>query len=175
MCARDPVDALGEIISARTIPAQHEASRSRLYPLPAAASGGAYRPLVLKRASAAREIKYYDYGSAQRGLSASIYRGLGDAGPPGQRWVWDIDFAAHATGMRAPKTGSCRPGSGQALSGVVERGHLIFHLRDVAGNCVDCGMLDRHGRYRADRPWRALAPGRQRSNEVLPIAHFFFQ
>ena len=143
------------------LPAEQEASRAWLYPLSAAAGGGADRAAGARewRAPAWRD-QVLRLWCAERGLSASFFRRLGVAGAPGQPLGLGHRLRSPRRRHRAATVGARRARGDQALCGVAERG--LPHLSRAGDRQRRLRSRNAGAAWpanRADRARRALAAG----------------
>jgi hypothetical protein len=61
------------------------------------------------------------------------------------RWVWDIDFAAHAAGIVRQRLDRAAPALIKPYPEWLSEDYLIFHVREIAGIATTAELLDRHG------------------------------
>jgi len=147
VCEEIQLTRLGEIISARTIAKpsmKHPAPGYIRYQRPPVVEP--IEPLVLETGERLHgEIKYYDYGVL------SVIFQLPFAGDwetlvrLASRWVWEIDFAAHAAGIVRQRLERAAPALVKPYPEWLSEDYLIFHLREVAGIDSTAELLDRHG------------------------------
>ncbi len=147
VCEEIRLTQLGEILRARTV-----AQPSMKHPAP-----GYIRfqrppivepiePLVLDSGERLHgEIKYYDYGVLsvvfQLPFSGDWETLVRLAG----RWVWEIDFAAHASQIVRQRLERAAPALEKPYAEWLSEDYLVFHVREVAGLGSASELLERHG------------------------------
>jgi hypothetical protein len=91
------------------------------------------------------EIKYYDYGVMsvvfQLPFSGDWDRLVGLA----SRWVWDMDFSAHARSAVHAKMERARPAMTKVYSNWLSEDYLIFHVREMTGSPTAKTLVAEHG------------------------------
>jgi hypothetical protein len=114
------------------------------------------------------EIKYYDYGV----LSVVFRLPFGGDWEMlvrlASRWVWDVDFSAHAARIVKQRLERVAPALVKPYQNWLSEDYFVFHVREIAGSSTAEELLERHGRLvaqivRGERT--ALA--KSESNEVL--------
>jgi len=147
VCEEIQLTRLGEIISARTIAKpsmKHPAPGYIRYQRPPVVEP--IEPLVLETGERLHgEIKYYDYGVLSVVFQLPFTGDWEMLVRLASRWVWDIDFAAHATGIVRQRLDRAAPAVVKPYPEWLSEDYLIFHLREVAGIASTAELLDRHG------------------------------
>jgi hypothetical protein len=91
------------------------------------------------------EIKYYDYGVMsvvfQLPFSGNWDRLVGLA----SRWVWDVDFAAHASRVAHAKADRCRDAMSKPYAEWLSEDYLIFHVREMTGSPTAKALVSEYG------------------------------
>jgi hypothetical protein len=114
------------------------------------------------------EIKYYDYGV----LSVVFRLPFGGDWETlvrlASRWVWDVDFSAHAARIVKQRLERVAPALVKPYQDWLSEDYFVFHVREIAGTSTAKELLERHGTLiaqivRGERT--ALADSE--SNEVL--------
>jgi hypothetical protein len=91
------------------------------------------------------EIKYYDYG-----VLSVIFR-LPFAGDwdllvgLASRWVWDVDFASHASRVARAKVERCKDALIKPYVDWLSEDYLIFHVREMSGSPTAKAMVAEYG------------------------------
>ena len=103
-------------------------------------------PLVLESGERLHgEIKYYDYGVL------SVVFQLPFAGDwealvrLASRWVWEIDFAAHASHIVRQRLERAAAALVKPYAEWLSEDYLVFHVRELAGVGPATELLERHG------------------------------
>jgi len=135
VCEEILLDRLGAILGVGTI-----AQPSLKHPAPGYVRYE--RPPIVERIeelelpsgeSLSGEIKYYDYGVLsvvfQLSFSGDWKRLVGLA----SRWVWDVDFAAHAERIVRGKMRRVVTAMSKPYAEYLSEDYLIFHVRDISG------------------------------------------
>jgi hypothetical protein len=91
------------------------------------------------------EIKYYDYGVLsvifQLPFSGDWDRLVGLA----SRWVWDVDFAAHARGIVRAKVERAGAAMTKPYAEWLSEDYLIFHVREMTGAPTAKALVAEYG------------------------------
>jgi hypothetical protein len=147
VCEEIQLGRLGEIIRARTIAKpsmKHPAPGYIRYQRPPVVEP--IEPLVLETGERLHgEIKYYDYGVLSVVFQLPFTGDWEMLVRLASRWVWDIDFAAHAAGIVRQRLDRAAPAVVKPYPEWLSEDYLIFHLREVAGIASTAELLDRHG------------------------------
>jgi hypothetical protein len=80
------------------------------------------------------QIKYYDYGVVSVVFELPFCGDWDTLIHLGSRWVWDVDFAAHASRIARKKLEYAAPALVKPYPEWLSEDYFIFHLREVAGN-----------------------------------------
>jgi hypothetical protein len=182
VCEEIKLNRLGEIIGARSGAARTVAQPSMKHPAP-----GYIRyqrppvvellePLHLDSGECLQgEIKYYDYGVVSvvfqlpfRGDWETLVR-------LASRWVWDIDFSAHAARIVKQRLERATPALLKPYPEWLSEDYFVFHVREIAGISTATELLEQHGRLIAQivRGERS-ALAESESNEVLQSRISFY-
>ncbi len=128
VCEEIKLDQLREIFGARTVQQpsfKHPTPGYVRYQRPPVVEG--IEPLVLESGERLEgQIKYYDYGVLSVVLELPFAGDWDKLVRLGSRWVWDVDFAGHASRIVREKLQRAAPASGQAVHRVAKR--RLFHL-----------------------------------------------
>jgi hypothetical protein len=146
VCEEIQLTRLGEIISARTIAKpsmKHPAPGYIRYQRPPVVEP--IEPLVLETGERLHgEIKYYDYGVLSVVFQLPFTGDWETLVRLASRWVWDIDFAAHAAGIVRQRLERAAPALVKPYPEWLSEDYLIFHVREIAGIASAAELLDRH-------------------------------
>jgi hypothetical protein len=147
VCEEIQLTRLGEIISARTIAKpsmKHPAPGYIRYQRPPVVEP--IEPLVLETGERLHgEIKYYDYGVLSVVFQLPFAGDWETLARLASRWVWEIDFAAHAAGIVRQRLERAAPALVKPYPEWLSEDYLIFHVREIAGIASATELLDRHG------------------------------
>jgi hypothetical protein len=80
------------------------------------------------------QIKYYDYGVLSVIFELPFSGDWDTLIRLGSRWVWDVDFAGHASRIARQKLEAAAPALVKPYSEWLSEDYFIFHLREIAGN-----------------------------------------
>jgi hypothetical protein len=147
VCEEIRLDQLRSLLAASTVsqpPLKHPTPGYIRYQRPPVVEPA--EPLVLDTGERLRtEIKYYDYGVV------SVVFELPFSGPwdrlisLSSRWVWDVDFAAHASRIVRQRLERARPALHTPYSDWLSEDYFIFHLREIAGSPTASELVATHG------------------------------
>src|SRR5882757_2712819 len=147
VCEEIKLARLGEIIRARTISQpsmKHPAPGYIRYQRPPVVEP--IEPLVLESGERLHgEIKYYDYGVLSVVFQLPFTGDWEMLVRLASRWVWDIDFAAHAAGIVRQRLDRAAPALVKPYAEWLSEDYLIFHVREIAKVASTAELLDRHG------------------------------
>ena len=91
------------------------------------------------------EIKYYDYGVLsvvfQLPFAGDWDRLVGLA----SRWVWDVDFAGHASRIVQEKIKRAAAAMAKPYANHLSEDYLIFHVREIAGVSMAKEIVTEYG------------------------------
>jgi hypothetical protein len=79
------------------------------------------------------QIKYYDYGVLSVVLELPFAGDWDALVRLGSRWVWDVDFAGHASRIVRQKLERARPALVKPYENWLSEDYFIFHLREISG------------------------------------------
>ena len=79
------------------------------------------------------QIKYYDYGVLSVVLELPFAGDWDTLVRLGSRWVWDVDFAGHASRIVRQRLERAAPALVKPYTEWLSEDYFIFHLREVAG------------------------------------------
>jgi hypothetical protein len=80
------------------------------------------------------QIKYYDYGVVSVVLELPFAGDWDALVRLGSRWVWDVDFAGHASRIARKKLERAAPALVKAYQNWLSEDYFIFHLREISGS-----------------------------------------
>lgn len=80
------------------------------------------------------QIKYYDYGVISVVFELPFSGDWDTLIRLGSRWVWDVDFAAHAGRVARQKLERAAPALVKPYPHWLSEDYFIFHVRQIAGN-----------------------------------------
>ena len=147
VCEEIQLSRLGEIMSARTISQpsmKHPAPGYIRYQRPPVVEP--IDPLVLESGERLHgEIKYYDYGVLSVVFQLPFAGDWETLVRLASRWVWEIDFAAHAAGIVRQRLERAAPALIKPYAEWLSEDYLIFHVREVATAGSAAALLERHG------------------------------
>jgi len=79
------------------------------------------------------QIKYYDYGVVSVVLELPFSGDWDTLVRLGSRWVWDVDFSAHASRIARQKLERAKPALVKPYKEWLSEDYFIFHVREMAG------------------------------------------
>lgn len=136
VCEEIHLDQLREILGARKL--EHPALK---HPKPSYVRYE--RPPVVERVeslvleSGERlqcQIKYYDYGVVSVVAELPFSGDWDTLVRLGSRWVWDVDFAGHASRIARQKLDRAAPALVKPYPDWLSEDYFIFHVREIAGS-----------------------------------------
>ena len=80
------------------------------------------------------KIKYYDYGVVSVVFELPFSGDWDTLIRLGSRWVWDVDFAGHASRIAREKLKRAAPALVKPYTDWLSEDYFIFHVRQLAGN-----------------------------------------
>jgi len=80
------------------------------------------------------KIKYYDYGVVSVVFELPFSGDWDTLIRLGSRWVWDVDFAGHASRIARQKLERAAPALVKPYTDWLSEDYFIFHVRQLAGN-----------------------------------------
>jgi hypothetical protein len=80
------------------------------------------------------QIKYYDYGVVSVVFELPFSGDWDTLIRLGSRWVWDVDFAGHATRVARQKLERAAPALVKPYADWLSEDYFIFHVRQIAGS-----------------------------------------
>src|SRR5271170_3513014 len=135
VCEEIRLDKLREIFGARTLEQpslKHPAPGYVRYQRPPVVEP--IEALVLESGERLEgQIKYYDYGVLSVVLELPFAGDWDALVRLGSRWVWDVDFAGHASRIVRHKLERARPALVKPYENWLSEDYFIFHLRDISG------------------------------------------
>jgi hypothetical protein len=80
------------------------------------------------------QIKYYDYGVVSVVAELPFSGDWDTLVRLGSRWVWDVDFAGHASHIAHQKMQRAEPALVKPYANWLSEDYFIFHVREIAGS-----------------------------------------
>jgi hypothetical protein len=147
VCEEIRLDKLREILGTRSMEQpsfKHPAPVYVRYQRPPVVQ--AIDPLVLESGEQLQgQIKYYDYGVISVVFELPFAGGWEKLVGLGSRWVWDVDFGAHATRMVRKNLERCAPALVKPYAEWLSEDYFIFHVREIAGSPSAAELIQAHG------------------------------
>jgi hypothetical protein len=147
VCEEIQLDRLREIFGARTVvqpSLKHPAPGYVRYKRPPVVEP--IEPLVLESGERLQgQIKYYDYGVLSVVLELPFSGDWDTLVRLGSRWVWDVDFAAHASRIVRQKLESAKPALVKPYPEWLSEDYFIFHVREMTGSPSAEQLVKLHG------------------------------
>jgi hypothetical protein len=147
VCEEIRLDQLRRILSAVTVsqpPLKHPTPGYVRYQRPPVVEP--VEPLVLDTGERLRaEIKYYDYGVISVVLELPFSGDWDRLISLSSRWVWDVDFAAHASLIVRKRLERARPALHKPYVDWLSEDYFIFHLREILGSPTAADLVATHG------------------------------
>jgi hypothetical protein len=91
------------------------------------------------------EIKYYDYGVVSVVFELAFEEGWEQLIKRASRWVWEVDFAAKATGLVRAALGRATAALVKPYGEWLSEDYLIFHLREISGTPSVAELIKQSG------------------------------
>ena len=91
------------------------------------------------------QIKFYDYGVVSVVLELPFAGDWDTLVRLGSRWVWDIDFAAHASRIAHQKLDRAAAALVKPYSDWLSEDYFIFHVREIAGSPTAAELVATQG------------------------------
>jgi len=136
VCEEIRLDQLQQIFGARTVQhptLKHQAPGYVRYERPPVVEP--IEPLVLETGERLDgQIKYYDYGVVSVVLELPFSGDWDTLIRMGSRWVWDVDFSAHASRIARQKLERAAPALVKPYREWLSEDYFIFHVREMAGS-----------------------------------------
>src|ERR1700744_3631433 len=151
VCEEIQLTRLGEIIGAlsgaRTISQpsmKHPAPGYIRYERPPVVEP--IEPLVLESGERLHgEIKYYDYGVLSVVFQLPFTGDWETLVRLASRWVWDVDFSAHAARIVKLRLDGARPALVKPYKEWLSEDYFVFHVRELNGLPAATALLERYG------------------------------
>jgi hypothetical protein len=147
VCEEIKLDKLREIFSARTVEQpnfKHPAPGYVRYQRPPVVEP--IEPLVLESGERLDgQIKYYDYGVLSVVLELPFSGDWDTLVRLGSRWVWDVDFAGHASRIVRQKLERAAPALLKPYKDWLSEDYFIFHVREMSGAPGAADVCANHG------------------------------
>jgi hypothetical protein len=136
VCEEIKLDQLREIFGARTVQQpsfKHPTPGYVRYQRPPVVEP--IEPLVLESGERLEgQIKYYDYGVLSVVLELPFAGDWDKLVSLGSRWVWDVDFAGHASRIVREKLQRAAPALMKPYKEWLSEDYFIFHVRELVGS-----------------------------------------
>ena len=136
VCEEIRLERLQQIFGARKLehpPLKHPAPGYIRYERPPLVEP--IEPLVLDSGERLEgKIKYYDYGVVSVVFELPFSGDWDTMIRLGSRWVWDVDFAGHASRIARQKLERAAPALVKPYADWLSEDYFIFHVRQLAGN-----------------------------------------
>jgi hypothetical protein len=147
VCEEIKLARLGEIISARTVSQpsmKHPAPGYIRYQRPPVVEP--IEPLVLESGERLHgEIKYYDYGVISVVFQLPFAGDWETLVRLASRWVWDIDFSAHASRIVKQRLERATPALVKPYKEWLSEDYFVFHVREIAELPTAVELLEQQG------------------------------
>jgi hypothetical protein len=147
VCEEIRLTQLSESLRARTVSQpsmKHPAPGYIRYQRPPVVE--AIDPLVLDTGERLDgEIKYYDYGVLSVVFQLPFTGDWEALVRLASRWVWEIDFAAHASNIVRQRLDRARAALVKPYADWLSEDYLVFHLREIAGVGAASELLEQYG------------------------------
>lgn len=147
VCEEIRLDRLQQIISARTVaqpPLKHPTPGYVRYERPPVVEP--VDPLVLESGEKLHgEIKYYDYGVVSVVFQLPFSGGWDRLVGLASRWVWDVDFAGHASNIVRKKLERAAPALIKNYPEWLSEDYFIFHVREITDSLAASELIRLHG------------------------------
>ena len=91
------------------------------------------------------QIKYYDYGVVSVVLELPFSGDWDTLIRLSSRWVWDVDFAGHATRVARQKLEHSTAALVKPYAEWLSEDYFIFHVREIAGTPAATELCQAHG------------------------------
>ncbi|HKS71575.1 MAG TPA: hypothetical protein VJQ82_00165, partial [Terriglobales bacterium] len=147
VCEEIRLDQLREIFGARTVQQptfKHPTPGYVRYQRPPVVEP--IEPLVLETGERLEgQIKYYDYGVLSVVLELPFAGDWDKLVRLGSRWVWDVDFAGHASRIVRQKLQRAAPALVKPYQEWLSEDYFIFHVRELAGTPSGAELVTSQG------------------------------
>jgi hypothetical protein len=147
VCEEIRLDKLRQIFGARTLEQpsfKHPAPGYVRYQRPPVVEP--IEPLVLESGERLEGyIKYYDYGVLSVVFELPFSGDWDTLVRLGGRWVWDVDFERHASGIARQKLQRAAPALVKPYPEWLSEDYFIFHVREVTGSPSAAELCASHG------------------------------
>src|SRR5258708_18770384 len=91
------------------------------------------------------QIKYYDYGVLSVVLELPFAGDWDKLVRLGSRWVWDVDFAGHASRIVRQKLERAAPALVKPYQNWLSEDYFIFHVREISGSPTVAALIAAQG------------------------------
>jgi hypothetical protein len=147
VCEEIRLDQLRQLLAASTVsqpPLKHPTPGYIRYQRPPVVEPA--EPLVLDTGERLRaEIKYYDYGVLSVVFELPFSGDWDRLISLSSRWVWDVDFAAHASAIVRQRLQHAAPALHKPYAEWLSEDYFIFHLREITNFPTATDLVANHG------------------------------
>jgi len=147
VCEEIKLDQLRQIFGARTVAhpsMKHPAPGYVRYQRPPVVEP--IEALVLESGERLEgQIKYYDYGVLSVVFELPFSGDWDALIRLSSRWVWDVDFAGHASRIARQKLEAAAPALVKPYGEWLSEDYFIFHLREIVGSPSAADLCASHG------------------------------
>ena len=147
VCEEIRLDQLRQVLSATTVsqpPLKQPVPSYIRYQRPPVVEHA--EPLVLDTGERLdTEIKYYDYGVLSVVFELPFTGDWARLISLSSRWVWDVDFAAHASRIVRQRLQIAAPALRKPYVEWLSEDYFIFHLREIDGSPTASQLISTHG------------------------------
>jgi hypothetical protein len=147
VCEEIQLGPLGDILQARAVAQpvmKHPAPGYVRYQRPPIVEP--LEPLALETGERLEgEIKYYDYGVVSVVFQLPYSGEWETLVRLASRWVWDVDFSAHAGRIVRQRLDRAAPALVKPYQHWLSEDYFVFHLREMAGVRTGTELLERSG------------------------------
>jgi len=147
VCEEIRLDQLQHIFGARTLQQpsfKHPAPGYVRYERPPVVE--TIDPLVLDSGERLDgQIKYYDYGVLSVVFELPFSGDWDTLVRMGSRWVWDVDFAGHASRIARKRLERAKPALVKPYNDWLSEDYFIFHVREISGAPSAAELVASHG------------------------------
>src|ERR1700691_1902330 len=147
VCEEIRLDQLQQIFGARTLEhptLKHQAPGYVRYERPPVVEP--IESLVLESGEKLEgQIKFYDYGVVSVVLELPFSGDWDTLVRLGRRWVWDVDFAGHASRIAHQNLERAAPALVKPYPDWLSEDYFIFHVREISGGPSANELVSSHG------------------------------
>jgi len=147
VCEEIRLDQLRQIFGARTLEhptLKHPAPGYVRYQRPPVVEPT--EPLILESGERLQgQLKYYDYGVLSVVFELSFAGDWDTLVRLGSRWVWDVDFAGHASRIAHQRLERAAPALVKPYPDWLTEDYFIFHVREITGSPTAADLVSSQG------------------------------